>query len=61
MTRDYVVYAEASSPGVMALVPKGIAGTAKAANCFLVYEQASADRPVPQIRLGGNTSAEACV
>ncbi len=60
LTRDYVVYTEASSPGAMALVPKGIAGTAKAANCFLVYEQASAARPVPKISLGANTTAAAC-
>lgn len=57
----YVVSTQASSPGVMTLVPKDIAGTARAAKCFLVYEQATVDRPVPQIRLGGNATAENCV
>ncbi|VXB21132.1 type II secretion system protein [Massilia sp. 9I] len=60
LTRDYVVYTEASGPGAIVLVPKGIAGTAKAVNCFLVYEEASAARPVPKISLGANTTAEAC-
>ncbi len=47
--------------GTMSLVPKAIAGTARADDCFLVYEQASPTRPRPTIRLGGKASAETCV
>lgn len=55
----YVVHAQAS--GAMSLVPKTFAGTARAADCFLVYEQASASKPKPQIRMGGKTNAASCV
>ncbi len=66
----YVVYTGSSaggantppvSAGAMALVPKDIAGTVRASNCFLVYEQASASRPRPTISLGPDTTAESCV
>lgn len=55
----YVVHADAS--GAISLVPKAIAGTPRAADCFLVYEQASAATPKPQIRMGGKTNAASCV
>lgn len=55
----FVVLPAAS--GAMSLVPKAIAGTPRAADCYLVYEQASATRPKPQIRMGANTSAASCV
>jgi MSHA pilin protein MshA len=58
LAADYVVHTRAD--GAMTLVPKDIAGTAKAADCFLVYEQASADNPVPSIRLGDNTTPRTC-
>lgn len=65
----YVVYTGSTggantppvSAGAMALVPKDIAGTARASACFLVYEQASASKPRPTIALGPNTTAESCV
>ncbi|MCC2954147.1 type II secretion system GspH family protein [Massilia sp. IC2-477] len=53
----YVVLAQA---GAMTLVPRAIAGTPKAAHCFLIYEQASAARPVPRISLGDGASADTC-
>jgi MSHA pilin protein MshA len=58
LTADYVI--DTHTAGAMTLVPKDIAGTAKAADCFLVYEQASAAHPVPSIRLGGNATARTC-
>ena len=66
---DYVVYTQASGPsattpavyaGSMSLVPRDIAGTAKAVDCFLIYEEASVANPVPRIRPGGNTTARTC-
>jgi MSHA pilin protein MshA len=58
---DYVVSTMPAMPaGAMVLVPKDIAGTAKVSDCFLVYEQASADNPVPSIRLGDSASAQTC-
>lgn len=54
----YVVLARGSAS--MSLVPRAVAGTDRAADCFLVYEQASASRPKPQIRMGRNTRAETC-
>lgn len=57
---SFVVYTGMSGAGAMALVPKDIAGTARARSCFLVYEQASAAHPVPRIRMGGDTSADKC-
>jgi MSHA pilin protein MshA len=56
LAENYVVTIQ---PGAMSLVPRDIAGTAKAADCFLVYEQASPANPVPQIRVGTAT-AQAC-
>jgi MSHA pilin protein MshA len=55
---DYVVRIDA--PGAMSLVPRDLAGTARAADCFLVYEQASAANPVPRIATGGNTTPSTC-
>jgi MSHA pilin protein MshA len=46
--------------GAMSLVPKSIAGTARASQCYLVYEQASPANPRPKIRMGANTSAASC-
>ena len=69
LAKHHVVYTQAAGagattppvyPGSISLVPKDIAGTAKAADCFLVYEQASAAGPVPRISLGANTSPESC-
>ncbi len=66
----YVVYTGASGGGAttppvfagsMSLVPKAIAGTAKARACYLVYEQASAASPRPKIRMGDSTTAETCI
>lgn len=54
----YVVQAQAS--GAMSLVPRAIAGTPRAGDCFLVYEQATAANPRPTIRMGERTSAESC-
>lgn len=56
----FVVLPQPSSPGAMLLVPADLAGSARAADCFLVYEQASAARPVPRISLGGNARPETC-
>jgi MSHA pilin protein MshA len=56
---SYVVSTVAA--GTMSLVPKTIAGTARANDCYLVYEQASAANPRPRIRMGDNTSAATCV
>ena len=47
--------------GTMSLVPKSIAGTPRANDCYLVYEQASAANQRPRISMGDNTSAETCV
>ncbi len=69
LDENHVVYTQVAGAGAttppvyagsISLVPTGIAGTAKAVDCFLVYEQATATRPVPKISLGGNTSAETC-
>lgn len=59
LSAHYVVSAVAL--GTISLVPKSIAGTPRANDCFLVYEQASAANPRPRIRMGDNTSAETCV
>ena len=70
LTGDYTVYTQVSGPtattpdvaaGSMSIVPNNIAGTAKAVECYLVYEQASATSPVPRIKIGGNTTAATCV
>lgn len=45
----------------ISLVPRPIAGTPRAKDCFLVYEQASAASQRPAIRMGANTSAKTCV
>jgi MSHA pilin protein MshA len=55
----YVVRVQAS--GAMSLVPKALAATARATDCFLVYEPASAANPKPKIRMGDKTTAESCV
>lgn len=64
----YVIHTGASGTGApfvpagaMALVPKAIAGTARASQCYLVYEQASTANPRPKIRIGPGTTAETCV
>ena len=59
LSASYVV--SAVDLGTMSLVPKSIAGTPRANDCYLVYEQASAANPRPRIRMGDNTSAETCV
>lgn len=59
LSMHFVVQPTAS--GTMSLVPKAIAGTPRAADCYLVYEQATTTRPKPQIRMGGKTSAASCV
>ena len=67
--KDYTIYTQVSGPtattpnvyaGSMAIVPNDIAGTAKSIDCYLVYEQASASNPAPQITIGGNTTASTC-
>lgn len=69
LNENYVVYTQVSGPsattppvyaGSISLVPKDIAGTTRSVDCFLVYEQASATRPVPKISLGDNATAETC-
>lgn len=55
----YVVHPQAS--GSMALVPRSLAGSARANDCYLVYEQASAASPRPRIRMGDSTTPETCV
>jgi len=60
LTANYVVHTQGTGPGAISLVPKDLAGTDKALNCFLVYEQASAANPVPRIRVGGNATARTC-
>lgn len=55
----YVVSPHA--PGAISLVPKAIAGTPRARDCFLVYEQASSANPKPRIRMGESTRPETCV
>ena len=66
----YVVYTQGSGTGAttppvpagaMSLVPRATAGTARASACYLIYEQASASKPRPTIRLGDNTTPESCV
>jgi prepilin-type N-terminal cleavage/methylation domain-containing protein len=56
----FMALAQPSSPGALMLVPRDLAGSARAADCFLVYEQASAARPVPRISLGANARPETC-
>ncbi len=60
LDENYVIYSGGSAAGTMSLVPKAIAGTPKAANCFLVYEQASPANPRPKIRLADKATAETC-
>lgn len=59
LSAHFVVHARL--PGSMSLVPKSIAGTARAGDCFLVYEEATASKPKPRITIGGKTTAESCV
>lgn len=54
----YVVSIQGS--GTMSLVPKAIAGSPKARDCFLVYEQASPAKPRPVIRMGANATPQTC-
>ncbi|MES2739817.1 MAG: type II secretion system protein [Pseudomonadota bacterium] len=69
LAADYTIYTQVSGPtattpnvygGSMSIVPNNIAGTAKAIDCFLIYEQATASSPGPKIRVGGNTTAATC-
>jgi len=59
LSEAYVVSPQ--GPGVISLVPRAIAGTPRARDCFLVYEQASSANPKPRIRMGENTRPETCV
>lgn len=59
LSEHYTVRAEA--PGTMALVPRAIAGTARARDCFLVYEQAAGANTRPRIRMAAGASPATCV
>lgn len=65
----YTVYTQVSGPtattpnvyaGSMSIVHNSIAGTPKAIHCYLVYQQASATNVVPEVKIGGNTTASTC-
>lgn len=67
--KGYVVYtggatpapnAPALAPGSMAIVPKSIAGTPRARDCYLVYTEGLAPNIPPVITEGGKTSAASC-
>jgi MSHA pilin protein MshA len=66
---DFTAYTAASTPaatvpptgaGSMTLVPSDIAGTPRAATCYLVYTQSANGRSAPTVAVGGNTNAEGC-
>jgi MSHA pilin protein MshA len=70
LKNDYTVYTQVSGPtdttpntyaGSMSIVPNNIAGTSKSINCYLVYEQSSADNTPPKVTIGGNTTASTCI
>jgi len=67
--KGYVIYTSASAPastapavaaGSMAIVPKSIAGTARASDCYLVYTQSRAPNIPPVIAEGENASGASC-
>lgn len=67
--KGYVLYAggaapaanaPAVAPGSMAIVPKSIAGTPRARDCYLVYTQGRAPNIPPAIEPGENASAATC-
>jgi len=67
--KGYVVYTGAAAPtadmpavapGSMAIVPRSIAGTPRARDCYLVYTQGRAPNLPPVITTGENTSAATC-
>jgi len=58
LAADYVVYTQTA--GAMTLVPRDVAGTPKAADCFIVYEQATPDNPAPRITLGAGSAGPRC-
>lgn len=67
--KGYVMYTSASAPtaigpavnpGSMAIVPRSIAGTARARDCYLVYTQSRAANMPPLIEEGGNAGAASC-
>jgi MSHA pilin protein MshA len=60
LAADYMVYTPATAAGSMVLVPKDIAGTARALDCFLVYEEATPTKLAPTIKLGPNATAQSC-
>lgn len=68
MKQDYTAYTTVSGPtattpntygGSMSIVPNSIVGTAKAINCYLVYEQSSAADTPPKVTVGVNTNVTA--
>lgn len=70
LDRGFTVYTSASAAapyappvpaGAMVIVPKGVAGTARAAGCYLVYTESAAPNSRPVIEDGVNTSAANCV
>ncbi len=69
LSDSYTVYTQVSGPtattpnvysGSMSIVHNSIAGTPKAIHCYLVYQQASATNVVPEVKVGGNTTASNC-
>ena len=70
LDRGFTVYTSASTAapyappvpaGAMVIVPNGIAGTARAASCYLVYTQSRAPNSPPVVTEGAGTSAGNCV
>jgi len=62
----FTVYTADAAPmpglpaGSMAIVPAGLAGTARARDCYLVYTQSPAPNKRPTVTPGASTTADAC-
>lgn len=65
--KGYVLYTHASDAnapavpaGSMAIVPRSIAGTARARDCYLVYTQSRAPHTPPVVTEGAGASGASC-
>jgi MSHA pilin protein MshA len=70
LDRGFTLYTSASAAtpyappvpaGSMVIVPNGVAGTARAAACYLVYTESAAPNSRPVIEDGAHASAAGCV
>lgn len=66
---DFTVYTNSAMPaanvpvpaaGSIAIVPNDVAGTPKAASCYLVYTQSVNAHTPPVVAVGGSTNADGC-